>query len=145
MVGWFHDLGKCNPEFQTYLKAKYEGRPHKKVSHAIWGAAVIYKFFVHGFQDTEGWKELAIPVYGHHVGLPDVGELINVLSEFLVRKPEAFAIVKGFLKDHGVFLPPLRLHAPAEQKQAIRREFFIRMIFSALVDADYLDTEAHFG
>ncbi|MCV4677301.1 hypothetical protein OFC08_30950, partial [Escherichia coli] len=35
-------------------------------------------------------------------------------------------------------------HACFSSSESLRAEFAIRMIFSALVDADFLDTEAHY-
>ncbi len=144
-LGWLHDLGKCNPEFQAYLEAEYEGRPHRRVPHALWGAAFIYERIVHGARKPEDWKELALPVYGHHVGLPDVGKLLNVLKDFLAREREPLLLMRRFLEKLQSALPLLRVerHHPA-RAQPTRRELFIRMLFSALVDADHLDTEAHF-
>ncbi|MCD5408263.1 CRISPR-associated helicase Cas3' [Candidatus Bipolaricaulota bacterium] len=143
-LGWLHDIGKCNLEFQTYLEAEDQGRPSKRVPHAIWGAAFIYKLVVQGIGDPEGWKELAMPVYGHHAGLPDAGELSSALEHFLSEKPDALPRMQRFLEELRSSLPPFRLIRHPASKQGTRRELFIRMLFSALVDADYLDTEAHF-
>jgi CRISPR-associated endonuclease/helicase Cas3 len=143
-LGWLHDLGKCNPEFQAYLEAEDQGRPGRKVPHAIWGAAFIYKLVIRGLGDPESWKELAMPVYGHHAGLPDSGELSSALEHFLSEKPDALSLMQRFLKGLQSSLPPLRLIRHSAREQETRRELFIRMLFSTLVDADYLDTEVHF-
>ena len=85
-----------------------------------------------------------MPVYGHHAGLPDPGELSSALEHFLSEKSEALCHMQRFLEELRSSLPPFRLIRRPARELETRRELFIRMLFSVLVDADYLDTEAHF-
>jgi len=135
LLGLWHDLGKINPEFQDYLIAQYEGRQHPSVPHAIWGAALAYRLFNQG-----RWQEIALPILGHHAGLHDMGDASAKLSHFLQQEPNCLLTMNEALK---------KLNAPVSNfklpdQTPHQREFFIRMTFSALVDADYLDTESHF-
>lgn len=135
LLGLWHDLGKINPEFQAYLIAQHEGRQCPSVPHAIWGAALAYRLF-----GQKRWEEIALPILGHHAGLHDVGEASAKLSNFLEQQPHCLPAMNDALKNLSVKIPNIKLPA-LEPRQ---REFFIRMAFSALVDADYLDTESHF-
>ncbi len=137
-AGVFHDLGKLNPQFQTYLKAQDEGRYHPRVRHAIWGAALAYDAICLRSRKEVGWKAVALVVDGHHAGLGRGEELGQNLLGFLSTHPEACDIFQRYLTQ----LPPLpRLREP--MLTGTRRELLIRMLASALVDADRLDTESH--
>lgn len=139
LVGLLHDLGKFNPEFQRYLRSAHEGRPHPPVPHAIWGAALVYGLSRAKALDI--WKDLALPVLGHHAGLEDAGVAATRLHAFWLERGLEVVEAQKRLEATGIKPPPLRLRATTE---ATRRELAIRMILSALVDADYLDTERHF-
>jgi CRISPR-associated endonuclease/helicase Cas3 len=133
--GLWHDLGKCNPVFQDYLHGKLEkGEPH-----AIWGAALAYELL----RDTSIWKVLALPIYGHHTGLVDGGQIGQMLLLFLQERPEAKIAMLDLLKT--LPSPPTFSHKRITEMTMHQRELFIRMLFSTLVDADYLDTERHFN
>jgi CRISPR-associated endonuclease/helicase Cas3 len=140
-LGLLHDLGKANPAFQEYLRAQAEGRQHPTAPHPIWGAALIYRLIYKGAGDAEGWKELTLPVQGHHAGLPDSGEAAQAYEQFLAEDPEALQIIRTYLQRSRIALTN-SLKLP--RHGSTRRELFIRMLFSALVDADFLDTERHF-
>jgi CRISPR-associated endonuclease/helicase Cas3 len=141
LVKWLsvlHDLGKANPGFQDYLRAAAEGRKTSSVPHAIWGAAVAFKWGTQ--QNTEAWKELSLPILGHHAGLHDAGHAAQLLSDFLSRQGSELTCVADLLRELAKDLPKPQI----PQLPPRERECLIRMIFSALVDADYLDTDRHF-
>ena len=137
-AGAFHDLGKLNPEFQDYLDAQHQGRYHRKVPHAIWGAAFAYDLICRRSGKTVGWKALALAIAGHHAGLGHGGTIASDLEDFLAKHPEAIDVFQRHLK----LLPALpKLREPG--LTGTRQELLIRMLASALVDADRLDTERH--
>ena len=139
-TGVLHDIGKINPAFQQYLKAQAENKPTSIVPHAPWGAALVYHLLWIQRED-KNWAELALPILGHHAGLYDVGDAAQRLDSFLSREPKSLKQMVSYLKDLNLPLPTLNVTA----FPPLRRELRIRMLFSALVDADYLDTEAHFN
>lgn len=141
-AGLWHDLGKAWPKFQEYLlaceRAKREGRksPASPGPHAIWGALLVYNVLrKHAKQDW--WREVATPIAGHHAGL----KAPDLLAQELEAELEN-ADLSRFLDVARTLPSPPRISGPILPKH--RRELFIRMLLSALADADYLDTERHF-
>ena len=45
-IGLWHDLGKCDPKFQSYLEACFSGKQHDKVQHAVGGAALVFAYSI---------------------------------------------------------------------------------------------------
>jgi CRISPR-associated endonuclease/helicase Cas3 len=143
VLGLLHDLGKFNPEFQRYLKSQYYGQNHPSVPHAIWGAALAYALLYRPKQDQESWKLLALPILGHHAGLEDAGVAASDLHDFLQKSKEPLEAALANFKALGLTIPSVKLPS-LDLQHPTQRELFIRMVFSALVDADYIDTERHF-
>ena len=138
-IGLWHDLGKSNPEFQDYLEACQHNERHEKVPHAIWGAFLAYQLLRHNMEGDR-WKEIALTIAGHHGHIDQPGSLSQRLEELTqinhVIFPHIVEYIKRLPSPPKVTLPELT---------RTQRELFIRMIFSALVDADYLNTEKHFN
>lgn len=138
-IGLWHDLGKANPAFQKYLKDADQGISSESVPHAFGGAALIYAMLWQQ-QRSDSWKDLTLAIAGHHAGLHDVGVLAQRLEGYIAEHRTLLRELLSFAKQlptPGVWqLPKLTAH---------ERELFIRFTFSALVDADYLDTESHFS
>ena len=115
------------------------------VPHAVHGAAVARRLSAAAHPRlgaaAEG-AELAWPILNHHTGLQDLDTIDARLVEAL-RDRELFQVVPRALEH----LPELRglgdalSNVPAFERP-YAREFFLRMLLSALVDADFTDTEA---
>lgn len=130
-LGLFHDAGKCAVEWQDKLvqvaaTGARVGIPHKQL-----GALLL----------RDRALAAALAVLGHHGGLSCVQDLDALVEDaahranaerFFAEVPEARAVVAG---------PSLLPEAWGEH--AMVGEIGIRMVFSALVDADHLDTAAH--
>ena len=132
LAGLLHDLGKYRTEFQQYLRN--ERKAGSDTHHAIYGAA-------HAF--TNEMLPQAFAVAGHHAGLPDQHDLDNTVQG---RKYDAVERARGLLKllknELGELtqnISPL-LHEAIQNEDVLCMEFATRMVFSALVDADRLDT-----
>lgn len=125
--GMLHDIGKYSQEFQRRL----HGGP--KVDHATAGAKELYirKNIIQSYC-----------VAGHHSGLPDGGtqadESDNATLQYRVKKQ--LNVYDAFQNEVQV---PQFPRAPLKPlgKGNFSAAFFTRMLFSCLVDADYLDTE----
>lgn len=132
-AGLLHDLGKYRDEFQDYLRGQRESST--ETHHAIYGAALTYR------QRCLG-PTLAIA--GHHSGLHDQHELFNDLKadEKYQAQSQLPLLRERFMAE----LPPLpeKIAEPDFiRTNKLSAELYVRMLFSALVDADFLDTEAH--
>jgi len=123
-LGFAHDLGKRDARFQAYLQACARGERHTSVPHAAAGAAVA--------ADCLG--PFALAVLGHHAGLPDKSDARSRLEN--ADPPTIEAARAGAA---GLARPAV----PEWVSGPRNAEFLIRMCFSALTDADYLDTERH--
>lgn len=140
--GLWHDLGKYNPDFQAYLQACTQNQAFKeKVPHAKYGALLA----------SQKCPPLAPIIYGHHSGLPSITDLQNRLAEVDRVTCES---IKNAAKADEIDLEPsadfqkeLTSIASPEldcETRKLNNELFLRLLFSCLVDADYLDTESHF-
>jgi CRISPR-associated endonuclease/helicase Cas3 len=135
-AGLWHDLGKFHPEFQSYLsrsEADSRARGHGP-DHKAAGAALCSAYF----------PMLGLLLQGHHGGLRDP---VN-LRTWLTAK-QAGAAVDEALRLARAAMPDLEptavLPVPAfVVNDPAAAEMFLRLAFSALVDADFLDTERHF-
>lgn len=137
-LGIYHDFGKANPAFQKYLKTG--ANKQDSVPHAIWGASLLYNQLV---QQKKLWQ-VSLPILGHHAGLHNSGTASSEMTRFRQQSPTADEQMKAFaaLLQHPPDKPSLKI--PDFKSDPYHKEFWLRMVFSALVDADYLDTEEHF-
>lgn len=141
LAALWHDLGKFNPDFQRYLrdceKAKREGTdaPSKGTPHAIYGAMLA----------SDSLQVLASIIYGHHAGLPNASKLKDAVKRPEVR--EKFENILPVVREEIEGLEPqgdVRSLFSDPPRDELQMETLQRMLFSALVDADFLDTEKHF-
>lgn len=128
LTGLAHDIGKYSAAFQNRLR----GGP--KVDHATAGAFECFRL---------GYPCAAFAVAGHHGGLPDGGSQTDPpeTSSFLGRMNRA---LQGKLENSDAWRKEVSLPNPAHlplEVNPMEGMFFIRMLYSCLVDADYLDTE----
>jgi len=140
LLGLWHDLGKYSDEFQEYIRKNTgyeEGERLRKNDHTS-AAAILAREIL-----PEQWPPISYCIAGHHAGLhnwfpePGVsGDLCerlkkNELLEKIRNKIPADLLNKlVFEKPCGKSLPPEQIN------------LWIRMLFSTLVDADFLDTES---
>lgn len=142
VTGLWHDLGKYNPEFQHYIGVKSGYNPNAhieqtgKVNHSAAGA--LYAVQQH--------KTLGLPIAyliaGHHAGLPDWHKTDEADGRSLAE----------ILQDTQHLAKALQVKIPADILKATLPKIppkgkpeewalWLRMLFSSLVDADFLDTE----
>ncbi|WP_457636827.1 CRISPR-associated helicase Cas3', partial [Oceanithermus sp.] len=135
-LGIFHDLGKATSDFQRYLRAASEGRPAGSVPHSIWGAILLAIQL--GEMDQ---PKLPLPVLGHHSQLKEPGTAGQDLREAKDSGDRQVREVAQFLQTLSPQLPAANFPSPLTKTET---DTFLRFLFSALIDADRLDTEAHF-
>lgn len=141
ILGIFHDLGKINPEFQDYLHVCHEGKKAQKVPHAACGASYLWKILLQ--QNNPETLCIAMCALGHHGGLISESEAITAGGKLDQWWNDAQN--NNLKKMMQETLSSLPLRSPELlPTDTHRREFRLRMLFSSLVDADFLDTENHF-
>jgi CRISPR-associated endonuclease/helicase Cas3 len=135
IAGLLHDLGKYSDEFQRRIAGE-----HVRVDHSTRGAMVVAERF--GAVGTL----LAYAIAGHHAGLPNGcnGETRSCLQDRL--KGERVPPLCSQWEDEISLPSTLRLPSfvPCKGNGMFQVAFLARMVFSCLVDADYLDTEAFY-
>ena len=144
LAGLLHDFGKFRNKFQDYIRLKsgYEREnAHiengKRAPHSTAGAIHATKILQPGFGHI-----IAYLISGHHAGLPDWyggrGSLEYRLKDGLDEYKEAIAekIPADIVKYNSLSLPSV-----AQSVDSI--SLWMRLLFSSLVDADFLDTESY--
>ena len=136
-----HDIGKYSKEFQ----ARLDGSKHK-VDHATAGAKEIRNLFNKDQNQKSIADMLAYCIAGHHTGLPDYGDSTDVdgtgtLLARVEKKPlKDFSAYKTEVDTSSLNLK-LRTVKTSKENQGFAVAFLTRMIFSALVDADFQETQ----
>lgn len=142
-MGLLHDIGKCSAQYQAYIRRPMaEGGP-RGPDHSAAGAiraSQIYKKI---------GRLMGFGIAGHHGGLMNGdGHEGASLSSRLEKEVECH---DGW-EDHAIglpSLPDLKVALKKPQTNQIEEHFSVpfmaRMLFSCLVDADFLETEAFYA
>lgn len=126
VLGLLHDKGKEKKAFQQHIIKESGLNPSVRVegdySHAYVGALIAQK------QYPMIAPLIAQPIAGHHRGLYDYCDYLEEMKR---------EIPKDVTLDAPI---PIQSRLPKMEKHDLHH--FVRMLFSCLVDADSLDTEA---
>ena len=150
LAGRWHDLGKFQPAFQAYIRrdSGFDPEAHQqdsvpgRVDHSSAGALhAVAHLGRNGNRGAAIGRLLAYVIAGHHTGLPDWSQADGGAGSLEVRLRE-----RGELLEATTAAPSaLRMLAgDAPRGGPPSREslsLWVRLLFSALVDADFLDTE----
>lgn len=139
LAGGWHDIGKYSVEFQQMLgieegnDAHIETKPGR-VDHSSAGAQHAFNLL------RDKGKLLAYAIAGHHAGLPDGKENDRkCLTARLDKIIPDYSACPDRIRNIGE--PTAPPFTPSGKRLGFQLSFFVRMIFSCLVDADFLDTE----
>ena len=132
-AGMLHDIGKASAAFQAYIRAP--DRPGH-IDHSTAGALEARRLY------GSAGQLLAFAIAGHHAGLADGPDLQRRLQ----AAPGKIPSYDGW---QDCVVPPVRAAlatcpAPRVDRLAPKgfaAAFLTRMLFSCLVDADYVATE----
>ncbi|MCF6248794.1 MAG: CRISPR-associated helicase Cas3' [Desulfobacula sp.] len=131
--GCFHDLGKYSQEFQHRIV-----HHSKRVDHSTAGAQFAYEMY-----GVQFGKMISYVIAGHHgKGLPNGNE--NKVSDLKNRLLKVVCEYRKNIDTKCEHPEITNKDFPFENLDVIDGfdlSFFIRMVFSCLVDADFLDTE----
>jgi len=163
IAGLMHDLGKYSDEFQDRIEPGYKG---PKVDHATAGAKEMQPLVQ--YCDTDGMDKLGLlslkmlsdigeyVVAGHHTGLPDYGEfeegglsrrLLAEVSDYSacceIALHEKIDVVGASSEIREIISD---IDFPSNPKlglETLNFRMFLatKIVYSSLVDADFLDTE----
>ncbi len=142
-MGLLHDLGKYGEQFQRRLE-----NPHCERSRDHWTAGALVAL---QWMKRRGIMP-AVAIAGHHAGLGrldcNLSHFLRSIADDLAKHADLFSdinyqrLFERFSADGmelskvtGGLIPGIRCASDMLD---------VRMLFSALVDADYLATEAHF-
>jgi CRISPR-associated helicase Cas3/CRISPR-associated endonuclease Cas3-HD len=140
LAGVLHDLGKYGDRFQDRLHGKDKGLDH-------WSQGASLALRQHAVA-------AALAIEGHHIGLQrgskdSLRRLLPgnlsaaVLPGLALSEPNVERLLSLAAKDGIEFAPPSSF-ALNSWAQAVSAMLDVRLLFSCLVDADFLDTESHF-
>ncbi len=150
VLGLAHDAGKGRAAWQQYLKRKsgfgfefdeeahLEGKPGK-MPHAIYGAVLAEDLFGKGLG-----RLLAYCIAGHHAGLPDWSPAEGAGQASLEYQQAHYGRLDDL--DQSIInavsaarpeMPPWKFDG------GLDLSLWLRMLYSTLVDADFLDTESY--
>ena len=130
LVGMTHDIGKYSDAFQRRLQGG------SRVDHATAGAYECFRL---------NQPAAAFCVAGHHGGLPDGGgrgdnsDLPTLWGR--MRRASEGKLEPYTQWKQEVTLPSPQSSAFQGKSDPLSATFFTRMLYSCLVDADFLDTE----
>lgn len=127
--GIMHDIGKYSKEFQERIRGS-----GKAVDHATAGAIEMAKIPAYPIEYC---------IAGHHAGLPNGGASADdggnsSLTGRLKKKVPDYNVFREEVKIPTLQPPAMKML----EKGCFSMSFFIRMLYSCLTDADFLDTEA---
>lgn len=140
LAGLWHDLGKYSEDFQKMISESVDAHietRHGRVDHSTSGAIhAINKF-------NKAGRIFSYIIAGHHAGLTD-WQTDTAARKSLVQRLQNTELLNN--------LPFTEIPDHILQQSLPKQKFFtkdghalwIRMLYSCLVDADFLDTEEFF-
>lgn len=130
ILGLWHDAGKYQESFQKRIRQDSEA--HVKVDHSTVGGLIA---------EERHAVAAAFVVAGHHGGMPDREGLRARLRE----KRELLAAARRDGLPRWIEEQTAELPAWLIGLEPVSISLWTRFLFSALVDADFLDTERFYG
>lgn len=140
LTGLLHDIGKYGDLFQKRLQGTESGLDHW--SQGAWLACVEHQCVA-----------AALAIQGHHLGLQSLSTLSKSIPKGQPLVPGSYPahlrlseanteVLKQRYAEDGLRFSTIE--GKVSTARRIDAMLDVRRLFSALVDADYLDTEAHF-
>ena len=149
LLGGLHDIGKHTEKFQDVLDGK-----RIKIDHSVIGANIFNNRIV---ENSELNNLLGHIIMGHHSNLDiyhsfksprkeeDYSMITTNNKEFAAKNKEELKDIIKFISDNNLVFP-LRKNDFFDIDNMTNNEkmFYVRMLFSCLVDADYSASASFF-
>lgn len=127
-IGLAHDIGKYSKPFQRRISDPDHA---PRTDHSTAGAQEALR---------RGLAPAAYAIAGHHAGLPDGGSRTDTADDATLVGRSKKQVPDYSAWRQEVTLPKVSL-PPFLNRDGFTDSFFTRMLYSCLVDADFLDTE----
>lgn len=134
LAGYLHDVGKVSAAFQAYIR-----KNGPSPDHSTAGAKLVETIFRQAPEQLFA-RLVAFAIAGHHAGLADGPDLI----ERLARPVPDFSAWASVTPPLPAQIMP-HLVRSGNASPGYRLAFLGRMLFSCLVDADFLATEEYYA
>ncbi|MGA2939572.1 MAG: CRISPR-associated endonuclease Cas3'' [Syntrophobacteraceae bacterium] len=138
--GLWHDLGKYSEAFQRKLRAAAGDEAHLEAKARVDHSTAGGLYAVHRF--AKAGRLLAYIAAGHHAGLPDWEADRTGQAALSQRLLHTELLAAALANDIPAKI--LEQQFPVEKPTGRDPAFWLRMLFSCVVDADFLDTEDFF-
>ena len=152
VLAQLHDAGKAQSAFQRYIL----GVNTAKAPHSAAGALLATKLLPtlpkgSPLKRTRIAQLLTYAISGHHRGLYNYAELQNKLEDIDTKDrckkaegalSELMSEIDCWVKEHEQRTEAYLLELASRVEGEEQAQALIRLLFSCLVDADFLDTEA---
>lgn len=143
-MGVLHDIGKCSAAYQAYIRRPPDRAGPKGSDHSTAGAQRACALY-----GADLGRLLGFGIAGHHSGLMNGdGHEGGTLAARLNKRVEPH---DGWEEQAGPLPPAGEVRAAVPRlrvngiSKAFSGPFLARMLFSSLVDADFLETEAFYA
>ena len=139
LAGLYHDIGKYSKDFQEYIRQESKN----KVDHSTAGARKLF------FSKIPVARIAAFCIAGHHCGIPNIGDpkvakcgettFYSRVSNKKIPEYDDYSreIEEPVANNNSRLLSLIK----SDKEKIFSLMFYTRMLFSCLVDADFLDTE----
>lgn len=167
LAGLMHDAGKAGRDFQTRMEAIWAGQPDpgQKGGHASGGAVLLNKIAVNAGESGDLEKLFALQamceaVFSHHADLPDnispkgedgyqnrmncreeeLQEIEACFREEIISGEKLQELLNRAYEEAGALFRKVREQTEDYKEASFFLGMFQKMLLSALVDADWLDS-----
>ena len=153
LLAQLHDAGKAQPAFQSYILGKSDQKAPHSAAGALLATCMLYELSeelqLKKLPRTS--QLLAYAISGHHRGLYDYIELRKELEKKEIEErctktkeelPNIKSELQTWVEEHAEATETSLKELAKQVGETEQAQAVIRLLFSCLVDADFLDTEA---